>query len=80
MVITLSDNGPGIPEEIQAKLFSPFMSTKKHGHSGLGLSIVHRAVQDLGGTIVCKSSRENGTRFTISLPLNLSDVEIETRG
>ncbi len=80
VVITLSDNGPGIPEEIQAKLFSPFMSTKKHGHSGLGLSIVHRAVQDLGGTIVCKSSRENGTRFTISLPLNLSDVEIETRG
>ncbi len=80
VVITLNDNGPGIPEEIQEKLFSPFMSTKKHGHSGLGLSIVHRAVQDLGGTIVCKSSRENGTRFIISLPLNLSDVEIETRG
>lgn len=80
VVITFSDDGPGIPEEIQAKLFSPFMTTKKHGHSGLGLSIVHRAVQDLGGTIVYKSSREKGTRFTISLPLNLSDVENEKRG
>ena len=75
--IIISDDGPGIPEKIQEKLFSPFMTTKKHGHSGLGLSIVHGAVQDLGGTIDCESNREKGTRFTIFLPLNLSDVENE---
>lgn len=77
IVITISDDGPGIPEKIREKLFSPFMTTKGHGHSGLGLSIVHRAVQDLGGTIECESNREKGTCFTISLPLNLSDVENE---
>jgi len=48
VVITVSDDGPGIPEEIQEKLFSPFMTTKQQGHSGLVLSIVHRAVRDLG--------------------------------
>ncbi len=77
IVITISDDGPGIPEKIREKLFSPFMTTKGHGHSGLGLSIVQRAVQDLGGTIECESNREKGTCFTISLPLNLSDVENE---
>ncbi|OEU58164.1 MAG: hypothetical protein BA862_05380 [Desulfobulbaceae bacterium S3730MH12] len=75
IVITISDDGSGIPEKIREKLFSPFMTTKGHGHSGLGLSIVHKAVQDLGGTIECESNREKGTCFTLSLPLNLSDVE-----
>ena len=75
IVLTIGDDGPGIPEKIREKLFSPFMTTKGHGHSGLGLSIVHRAVQDLGGTIECESDREKGTCFTISLPLNLSDIE-----
>ena len=74
-IITLSDDGPGIPEEIQEKLFAPFMTTKKQGHSGLGLSIVHRAVHDLGGTIECESSREKGTRFIIFLPLDHSEIE-----
>ena len=71
VVITVSDDGPGIPKEIQEKLFSPFMTTKRQGHSGLGLSIVHQAVQDLGGTIECESSREQGTCFIITLPLSL---------
>ncbi len=77
IVITITDDGPGIPEDIQAKLFSPFMTTKKHGHSGLGLSIVHKTVTDLGGTIDCKSSAAKGTRFTISLPVNLTDIDSE---
>ena len=80
MMITLSDDGPGIPEEIQEKLFSPFLTTKSYGHSGLGLSIVHRAVHDLGGTIQCESSREEGTHFTISLPLDFSKIENGERG
>jgi len=79
-VITLSDDGPGIPEKIQEKLFSPFLTTKSYGHSGLGLSIVQRAVHDLGGTIECESSREKGTRFTISLPSDSSTIENKERG
>jgi len=75
VVITLSDDGPGIPEEIREKIFSPFLTTKEHGHSGLGLSIVHRAVHDLGGMIECESSSEKGTCFTISLPLDHTEIE-----
>ncbi len=74
-IITLSDDGPGIPAEIQEKLFEPFMTTKEQGHSGLGLSIVHRAVHDLGGTIECESSREKGTRFTISLLFDRPEID-----
>ena len=77
-VITISDDGPGIPAEIKEKLFSPFLTTKKDGHSGLGLSIVQKAVYDLGGTIECESSRENGTRFTIVFPSDRSDTDMKS--
>lgn len=80
VVITFSDDGPGIPDEIREKLFSPFMTTKKDGHSGLGLSIVNRAVHELGGTIECRSSGGKGTQFTISLPLDLSNFDNDIRG
>ncbi|MFW2365233.1 MAG: HDOD domain-containing protein [Desulforhopalus sp.] len=67
--IIVSDTGPGLPESIRAKLFQPFFTTKKVGHSGLGLSIVEKAVKDLGGTIQCTSKVDEGTNFIISLPL-----------
>lgn len=75
ITISIQDNGPGITEQIQNKLYSPFLTTKEYGHSGLGLSIVHRAVQDLGGKIACESNRAQGTVFRIFLPLTLpSDI------
>ncbi len=80
VLITIEDDGPGIPKPIKAKLFSPFMTTKNHGHSGLGLSIVQKLVQELGGKILCESGQAEGTRFQISLPLNLSDSEIRREG
>lgn len=67
--IIVSDTGPGLPEAIKAKLFQPFFTTKKTGHSGLGLSIVDKAVKDLGGSIQCTSKADEGTSFIISLPL-----------
>ncbi|PHR26212.1 MAG: hypothetical protein COA36_12750 [Desulfotalea sp.] len=70
--IDIRDNGPGIPETIKSNLFSPFMTTKTHGHSGLGLSVVHKTTQKLGGTIECKTVNKQGTCFSLSLPLNLS--------
>ncbi len=78
--ITISDNGPGIPVRIQEKIFSPFMTTKEQGHSGLGLSIVHKSVEELNGTIAYRSSRDTGTRFTICLPLHISNYDKEYRG
>jgi len=73
--IDVRDDGPGIPEKIKNNLFSPFMTTKGHGHSGLGLSVVHKTTQELGGTIECETTEEQGTCFTLSLPLKHSLVD-----
>ena len=67
MVISISDNGPGIPEAIQEKIFQPFFSTKEEG-TGLGLSIASRIVEKHGGTLTLKSEEGEGTTFTITLP------------
>ncbi|MBV5306622.1 MAG: HDOD domain-containing protein [Desulfobulbaceae bacterium] len=76
IIITVRDDGPGIAEEIAETLFEPFVSTKTStnaaGNSGLGLSIVQNIVTQLHGTISCQSSRENGTSFTIELPVHCS--------
>ena len=66
--IIVTDNGPGLPESVMANLYTPFVTTKQNGHSGLGLSIVHKTVTDLGGTLACKSSPTDGTSFSIFLP------------
>ncbi len=68
VVLTVSDNGPGLPATVRARLFQPLVSTKGGGHSGLGLSIVNRAVQELGGQIACAEAAGGGTVFTITLP------------
>ena len=67
-VIHIKDNGPGIPEAIQKQLFSPVSSNKGHGHSGLGLSIVKKLIDEMDGSIVCRSNAEKGTEFQILLP------------
>ena len=66
--IIFEDTGPGLPDVIKQNLFKPFVTTKNSGHSGLGLSIVHKTVQELGGSISCESKLEEGTRFTIYFP------------
>ena len=66
--ILIRDDGPGIPENIRQHLFEPFHSSKKDGHSGLGLSIVRNIVKELGGTIACNTSPKTGTTFKITLP------------
>lgn len=67
--IVVSDDGPGVPESIKEKLFDPYVSTKRGDHSGLGLSVVYNTINSLAGTIVCESSPDQGTAFTIELPV-----------
>lgn len=69
IVIRVEDNGPGLPDTVKENLYTPFISTKGIGHSGLGLSIVNKAVGDLGGTIACISEPERGTIFEVTLPI-----------
>ena len=65
--VSVRDNGPGIAEEVRATLFEPFVSTKRGGQ-GLGLALVARLVEDLGGLIEC-DSRPGRTVFRLSLPI-----------
>ena len=67
--IAVADTGPGIPPEVRAKLFTPFVTTKSRG-TGLGLSTVKRLVEAHGGTIDVDCPPEGGTIVAISLPLS----------
>jgi two-component system sensor histidine kinase PilS (NtrC family) len=74
LAITVTDNGPGIPEPLRHTLFEPFVTTKAGG-SGLGLSVVHRAVEAHSGVVVTDALTP-GTRFTILLPLDQDRVAL----
>ncbi|MEM6344193.1 MAG: ATP-binding protein [Bacteroidota bacterium] len=65
--IEIKDNGKGIPEEIQPKIFQPSFSTKNSG-MGLGLAIVRRIIENTGGEIYFESVEGKGTTFFINLP------------
>ena len=66
VMLKVSDSGPGIPAQIRESLFEPFVTTKEHG-SGLGLSIVHRAIESHHGFVLVDSD-DKGTVFTVVLP------------
>jgi len=67
VVITVQDQGEGIPETVKANLFKPFMTTKENG-TGLGLPFCKRVIDAHGGQISFASSQGKGTTFTIRLP------------
>jgi len=66
-LIEVEDSGPGIPPEIQDRLFEPFVSARKKDGLGLGLATSLRTVRDHGGEMWTESAR--GARFVIRLPL-----------
>lgn len=67
VIVTLTDSGPGIPQEQLLHLFEPYRTAKEKG-TGLGLMISKRIVIDHGGSIAVESDGEKGTSFTIKLP------------
>lgn len=70
VVLEVSDNGSGIPPEIQDRIFEPFFTTKQPGlGTGLGLAIVETMVRECGGSIQVRSRPGGGTTFTILFPL-----------
>jgi signal transduction histidine kinase len=68
-IIEVRDTGTGIPKGILPRIFDPFFTTKPVGvGTGLGLSLCHRMVTDLGGTIAVESEVGQGTVFRVTLP------------
>lgn len=66
VAVRVSDQGPGVPQDILDRVFDPFFTTKERG-SGLGLAIVHRSIAAHGGHVVVDSN-SFGARFTVILP------------
>lgn len=66
---TFQDSGPGIPEELEGRLFELFATARKKDGSGLGLAIVKKIVDEHSGTISYRSKPGKGTTFEIRLPL-----------
>jgi len=71
LVVTVRDNGPGIPDDIMPNLFDPFVTSKSTG-SGLGLALVAKIVADHGGLIEV-DSRPGRTEFSLHLPMMSDD-------
>lgn len=69
ILLEVADNGPGIPESVRSKIFSPFFTTKMNsGGTGLGLSIASEIVRMHGGELVLAPARGEGACFVIRLP------------
>ncbi len=76
VIISVIDQGHGIPEEVAARLFSPFFSTKAEG-MGMGLNICRTTVEFHGGTLVHANNPAGGTIFRFTLPVQM-DVLAES--
>jgi signal transduction histidine kinase len=63
-VIQVEDNGPGIPEDVQEKIFVPFFTTKEDG-SGIGLSLSRQIMRLHGGRLSVRSEEGEGAVFTL---------------
>ena len=68
MLIRVSDNGPGIPEEFIEQVFDPFFTTRAAG-TGLGLAVLASVVERHGGTVHATNRESGGAQFTILLPV-----------
>ncbi len=77
--VSVSDEGPGIPEEFRKDIFNKFSQadgsdTRKRGGSGLGLSITQAIVEKLGGQISFETQTGNGTTFHVDLPVQVQTI------
>ena len=67
--IRVADDGPGIPENVRARLFQPFVSYGKENGTGLGLTVTHKIIQDHGGEVVVEAASTGRTVFKVVLPV-----------
>ena len=77
VLVSVEDDGPGVPEEIRHRLFEPYFTTKDSDHgTGLGLSVSYRVVQRHGGLLRYKKGASGGSNFEIHLPLERNRPDV----
>jgi signal transduction histidine kinase len=76
LVLSVSDNGCGMPTDVSARIFEPLFSTKAFG-VGLGLPLVKRIVEQHGGDVTVESQLGRGTRIVMCLPRHIGEPDAE---
>jgi signal transduction histidine kinase len=83
LVLELTDEGPGVPEDIRDRVFEPFVTRGKRGGTGLGLAVTRRFVEDHGGTVALSlpsaASSFRGASFRIRVPLGAASPPSKAR-
>ncbi len=70
LILSVSDNGMGIPDKIKEKIFQPFFTTKPSGQgTGLGLSLSYDIIKAHGGELTVETSEGEGSKFIITIPV-----------
>lgn len=81
LVITIKDNGPGMSETVQKRLYDPFFTTKPVGQgTGLGLAMGYQIIANHNGRLHCASVLGKGSKFSIMLPITQSNRAQQNRG
>lgn len=79
LAICVTDTGIGIPDALHESIFEPFVQadgshTRRYGGTGLGLAIARRLAEALGGTLSVESEPDQGSRFTLSIPVQPIEI------
>ena len=77
--IVVQDNGPGIPADIQANIFKPFVSTKGSKGTGLGLAVARKILREHGGDVILQSELGHGAKFVLRMPIPANDAAGQRR-
>jgi sensor histidine kinase regulating citrate/malate metabolism len=68
IVIAIRDRGPGIPADVEKRIFEKGFTTRGHNNKGLGLSLINEQLEMLNGIIDVRTEKNNGTTFTVTIP------------